>query len=192
MSNFHFLASSLSEAARVSLLNKFYFYAGKVSQLYSGQVTYCSDGEVLVNFASNSLESEQAFFAICAGQLFLQLVNDIGDVDGQTTGAKFQLAVHGGQAVGGLYSPITQQKTNLTGKTLDLCRAMCNHCPDNSLLISERCFEQAGAETRVEGKEFTMLDDDELLITFISSEPMSEFQSLLERQAIQLVSIYSD
>lgn len=192
MSNFQFLASTLNESARVSLLNKFYFYAGKVSQLYSGQVTYCSDGEVLINFAGNSLESEQAFFAICAGQLFLQLVSDIGDVDGKATGAKFQLAVHGGQAVGGLYSPITQQKTNLTGKTLDLCRAICNQCPDNSLLISERCFEQAGAETRVEGKEFTMIDDDELLIAFISSEPMSEFQTLLERQAIQLVSIYSD
>jgi uncharacterized membrane protein affecting hemolysin expression len=192
MSNFQFLASTLSESAKVSLLNKFYFYAGKVSQLYSGQVTYCSDGEVLVNFAGNVLEAEQAFFAICAGQLFLQLVSDIGDVEGKTTGAKFQLAVHGGQAVGGLYSPITQKKTNLTGKTLDLCRAICNDCPDNNLLISQRCFEQAGAATRVEGQEFTVVDDDEQIIAYISSLAMSEFQTLLERQAIQLVSIYSE
>jgi uncharacterized membrane protein affecting hemolysin expression len=192
MSNFQFLASTLSESERVSLLNKFYFYAGKVSQLYSGQVTYCSDGEVLVNFAGNVLETEQAFFAICAGQLFLQLVNDIGDVEGKATGAKFQLAVHGGQAVGGLYSPITQQKTNLTGKTLDLCRAICSDCPDNNLLISERCFEQAGAASRVEGQKFTVIGDDEQIIAFLGSEPMSEFQTLLERQAIQLVSIYSE
>ena len=192
MSNFQFLASTLNESARVSLLNKFYFYAGKVSQLYSGQVTYCSDGEVLINFAGNAIEAEQAFFAICAGQLFLQLVNDIGDVDSKTTGAKFQLAVHGGQAVGGLYSPITQQKTNLTGKTLDLCRALCLECPDNNLLISERCFEQAGAATRVEGQKFTVVDDEEQILAFLSSEPMSEYQTLLERQAIQLVSIYSE
>lgn len=192
MSNFQYLASTLSESARVSLLNKFYFYAGKVSQLYSGQVTYCYDGEVLVNFAGNALEAEQAFFAICAGQLFLQLVSDIGDVGDKPTGAKFQLAVHGGQAVGGLYSPITQQKTNLTGKTLDLCRAICSECPDNNLLISERCFEQAGAATRVEGSEFTVVDDDEQIIAYLSSEPMSEFKTLLERQAMQLVSIYSE
>ncbi len=163
-----------------------------MSQLYSGQVTYCSDGEVLINFAGNTIETEQAFFAICAGQLFLQLVNDIGDVDGKTTGAKFQLAVHGGQAVGGLYSPITQKKTNLTGRTLDLCRAICSECPDNNLLISERCFEQAGASSRVEGQEFTVVDDDEQIVAFLSSEPMSEYQTLLERQAIQLVSIYSE
>ena len=192
MSNFQFLASTLSESARVGLLNKFYFYAGKVSQLYSGQVTYCSDGEVLINFAGNALETEQAFFAICAGQLFLQLVSDIGDVEGEATGAKFQLAVHGGQAIGGLYSPITQQKTNLTGKTLDLCRSICSECPDNNLLISERCFEQAGAETRVEGQKFTVVDEDEQIIVYLSSEPMNEFQALLERQAIQLVSIYSE
>ena len=192
MSNFQFLASTMSESARVSLLNKFYFYAGKVSQLYSGQVTYCSDGEVLVNFAGNAVEAEQAFFAICAGQLFLQLVSDIGDVEGKASGAKFQLAVHGGQAIGGLYSPITQQKTNLTGRTLDLCRALCSDCPDNNLLISQRCFEQAGAANRVEGHEFMVDGEDGQVTAYLSREPMNEFQALLERQAIQLVSIYSE
>ncbi|MFK7864686.1 MAG: hypothetical protein AB8B95_10725 [Pseudohongiellaceae bacterium] len=192
MANFHYLASTLSESRRVNLLNKFYFYAGKVSQLYNGQVTYCSDGEVLVNFGVGKIEEEQAFYAICAGQLFLQLVGDIGDVDGQTTNAKFKLAVHGGQAVGGLYSPITQDTSNLTGRTLDLCRLICDECPDNKLLISQPCFENAGAASRVEGERFEVIDDDEEIVAYLSSEPMSDFQLLLERQAIQLVTVFSE
>lgn len=192
MANFHYLASTLSESKRVNLLNKFYFYGGKVSQLYNGQVTYCSDGEVLVNFGVGKVEEEQAFYAICAGQLFLHLVSDIGDIDGEVTGAKFKLAVHSGQAVGGLYSPITQDSSNLTGKTLDLCRLICEECPDNNLLISEPCFENAGAATRVEGEEFTVVDDNEQIIAYLSSEPMSDFQLLLERQAIQLVTVFSE
>lgn len=192
MANFHYLASTLSESRRVNLLNKFYFYAGKVSQLYNGQVTYCSDGEVLVNFGIGKIEEEQAFYAICAGQLFLHLVGDIGDVDGQTTDAKFRLAVHGGQAVGGLYSPITQDTSNLTGRTLDLCRLICDECPDNKLLISQPCFENAGAASRIEGEEFNVVDGDEEIVAFLSSEPMSDFQLLLERQAIQLVTVFSE
>jgi uncharacterized membrane protein affecting hemolysin expression len=192
MANFHYLASTLSESKQVNLLNKFYFYAGKVSQLYSGQVTYCSDGEVLINFGVGKVEEEQAFYAICAGQLFLQLVGDIGDIDGESTGAKFKLAVHGGQAVGGLYSPITQDTSNLTGKTLDLCRLICDECPSNNLLISRACFENAGAATRVEGEEFTVIDEQEQITAYLSSEPMSDFKLLLERQAIQLVTVFSE
>lgn len=192
MSNFHYLASTLSEPSLVSLLNKFYFYAGKVTQLYSGQVTYCSEGEILINFASNSVDQEQGFYAICAGQLLLQLINDIGDIEGKPTGAKFTLAVHSGQAVGGLYSPITQQTNNLTGKTLDICRAICAECPDNGLLISERCYHGAGADTRIDAEEYTVVDDEEHIIAYLCNEPMAEYQSLLERQAMQLVTVYSD
>jgi uncharacterized membrane protein affecting hemolysin expression len=192
MANFHYLASTLSESTRVNLLNKFYFYAGKVSQLYGGQVTFCSDGDVLINFGVGRVEEEQAFYAICAGQLFLQLVDDIGNIDDESTGAKFKLAVHGGQAVGGLYSPITQDTSNLTGRTLDLCRLMCDECPSNNLLISEACFENAGAATRVEGEAFTVIGENEKITAYLSSEPMSDFKLLLERQAIQLVTVFSE
>ena len=81
MTNFHFLASTLSEERLVSLLNKYYFFAGKVSQLYNGHVGYCSDGEIIVNFGSVQLEEEQAFYAICTAQLFLYLVGDLSDID---------------------------------------------------------------------------------------------------------------
>lgn len=192
MANFQYLASTLTEQLLVNLLNKYYFFAGKVSQLYSGTVTYCDDGEIVMNFASVQLEEEQAFYAICAGQLFLQLVGDLNDVEGETVAAKFRLGVHSGQAVSGLYSPITQETNNLTGKTLDLTRQICNESPDNSLLISQACFEHAGAGTRVDARDFSIVDDDYRIITYLVHEPMFDYLLLLERQAMQLVTLYTD
>lgn len=192
LANFQYLASTLSEELLVNLLNKYYFFAGKVSQLYNGSVSYCADGELIVNFNSVPLEEEQAFYAICAGQLFLQLIGDLGDVQGEHIKVKFKLAVHSGQTVGGLYSPITQDSNNLTGKTVDLTRKICDECPDNSLLISQSCFEHAGAGTRVDAEEYIIIDDDFPLVTFVSHEPMSDYRLLVERQAIQLVTLYTD
>ena len=53
MANFHYLASTLSESILVNLLNKYYFFAGKIAQLYNGEVTYCSEDEIVINFASD-------------------------------------------------------------------------------------------------------------------------------------------
>lgn len=192
LANFHYLASTLSEEALVALLNKFYFFAGKVCQLYNGNVSFCSDGEIAVSFNSLQMEEEQAFYAICSGQLFLYLVGDLCDIDGQHIAAKFRLAVHSGQAVSGLYSPITQDTNNLTGKTLDLTRQICDECPDNALLLSEAAFNHAGAGTRVDAEEFSVVDDEYEIITYRSNEAMSDYKLLLERQAIQLVTLYSD
>ena len=154
MANFHYLASTLNEQTLVNLLNKYYFFAGKVAQLYNGKVTYCAEDEVVINFAAEQLEEEQAFYAICYGQLFLQLVGDLNDIDNDNIAAKFKLAVHCGQAISGLYSPVTQDTNNLTGKTLDATRKICDEAPNNSLLISEACFQQAGAGTRIDAEEF--------------------------------------
>ena len=192
MANFHYLASTLSEITLVNLLNKYYFFAGKVTQLYNGKVTYCSEGEVVINFASEELEEEQAFYAICSGQLFLQLVGDLNDIEGEQLAAKFKLAVHSGQTVSGLYSPITQKKNNLTGKTLDATRIICDEAPDNSLLISKHCFDHAGAAARIDAEEFSIIDDGIHMKTYLSNNPMSDNSPLLERQAMQLATLYTD
>ena len=192
MANFHYLASTLSESTLVNLLNKYYFFAGKIAQLYNGQVTYCSEDEVVINFASDELEEEQAFYAICSGQLFLQLVGHLNDIEGERLAAKFKLAVHSGQAVSGLYSPITQEKNNLTGKTLDATRRICDAAPNNSLLISKHSFDHAGAAARIDAEEFSIIDDDINITTYLSNDPMSDNSPLLERQAIQLATLYAD
>ena len=40
--------------------------------------------------------------------------------------------------------------------------------------------------------EFIIVDDDYQIITFVSHEPMSDFKLLLERQSIQLITLYTD
>lgn len=192
LSNFQYLASTQTEDLMIRMLNKFYFFAGKVSQLYNGNVSFCFEDEVLINFGGEMLEEEQAFFAICAGQLFLQLVDDLSDVGEQQLGAKFRLAVHSGQAVIDLYSPVTQDTTNLAGKTLDVTRSLCHDCPDNTLLISARSFELAGAGNRIEAREYGLVGEPDTVDTFVALEPMSDYKLLLERQAIQLVTLYSE
>jgi uncharacterized membrane protein affecting hemolysin expression/class 3 adenylate cyclase len=192
MANFHYLASTLSEKALVNLLNKYYFFAGKVAQLYNGKVTYCAEEEVVINFASEQLEEEQAFYAICSGQLFLLLVGDLNDIEGEQLSAKFKLAVHSGKAVSGLYSPVTQDTDNLTGKTLDTTRKICDEAPNNALLISEPCFQNAGADARIDVEEFSNIDDESKISTYLSLPPISDYRLLLERQAIQLVTLYTD
>ena len=192
LSNFQYLASTVNEEDLVKLLNKFYFYAGKVVQLYNGTVNYCAEGEMVISFDDVQQEEEQAFYAICAAQLFLLVIGNLGNTKDEHFPSKFRLAVHSGQVISGLYSPITRSTNNPTGRTLDLLREICSEAPDNSVLISELTFEQAGASTRVEAKKFSMLSDGEPLVIYLGLAPKSDYALLLERQAIQLVTMYSD
>mgnify|MGYP000521566895 CR=1 FL=1 len=192
LSNFQYLSSTQSEETMIRLLNKFYFFAGKVTQLYAGTVSFCFEDEILIHFDESMLEDEQAFFAACAGQLFLQLVDDLCDLGDTTLPAKFRLAVHSGQAIIDLYSPITQANTNLAGKTLDNTRLLCNECPDNGMLISARAFEHTGAGSRIEANVFGEVGDLEPISAYIALDPMADYRLLLERQAIQLVTLYSE
>jgi len=75
---------------------------------------------------------------------------------------------------------------------LDLTRNICNECPNNSVLISAPAFDHAGAGTRIEADEFGEVGEHERVLTYIGLEPMAEYKLLLERQAIQLVTLYSE
>ncbi len=192
MANYQYLASTMQESTFVKLLNRFYFYVDKVGQLYNGKVSHCAEGEVLINFSDAPLEEDQAFLAICAGQLFLYIAGDVNDVEDQPVQSKYKLVVHSGQHVSSLYSPITGTTNNLAGKTLDQARDICRECPDNALLVSESSYIHAGAHSRVDADEFADIGDDEVIRTYLGREPLSNYKLLLERQAIQLVTLYSD
>ena len=189
MSNFQYLASTLSERNLASLLNKYYFYSGKISQLYNGYVCFCSEDEILINFNKIEIPEEQAFYAICGAQLFLQL---FADMSREVNDAKFRLAIHSGNALNLLYSPITQKMDNLSGQTLDITRMISKECPDNSILISEPAFTNAGAGTRVEAEEFGLVGEDEQINSLLALSPMSEYKFLLQKQAVQLLKLYKN
>ena len=189
MSNFQYLASTLSERNLASLLNKYYFYSGKISQLYNGYVCFCSEDEILINFNKIEIPEEQAFYAICGAQLFLQLFADMSQ---EVNDAKFRLAIHSGNALNLLYSPITQKMDNLSGQTLDITRMISKECPDNSILISEPAFTNAGAGTRVDAEEFGPVGGGEQVNSLLALSPMSEYKFLLQRQAVQLLKLYTN
>ena len=189
MSNFQYLASTLSERNLASLLNKYYFYSGKISQLYNGYVCFCSEDEILINFNKIEIPEEQAFYAICGAQLFLQLFADMSQ---EVNDAKFRLAIHSGNALNLLYSPITQKMDNLSGQTLDITRMISKECPDNSILISEPAFTNAGAGTRVDAEEFGPVGGGEQVNSLLALSPMSEYKFLLQRQAVQLLKLYKN
>ncbi|MEX0618989.1 MAG: hypothetical protein WDZ76_11470 [Pseudohongiellaceae bacterium] len=198
MANFQYLASTHNESTIVTLLNRYYFFAEKISQLYNGTLCYCADGEIVINFDAVTLEEEQGFYAMCAGHLFLTLIETIcDDPTAESMPAKFRLAVHSGPVIAGLYSPLNQKTNLIMGQTLDTTRQICEECPDNALLVSEVVYDSAGAGTRVEGELFSstsgsaagIFGQDRLRI-WLSNSAMSGFGTLVEKQAHQLVSLY--
>ena len=192
MSNFEYLASTLATDHLVETLNKYYFYSGKISQLYSGKVCFCSEDEVLINFGKLEASEEQAFYAVCSAQLFLKLFTEINRKNENISQSKFRLVINSGNALSTLYSPITQKMDNLSGKTLDIAKMISRECPNNSILISEPALMNAGYGARVDAEAYGTLSESEDLNYFISLEPMSEYKFLLQKQTAQLLKLYDE
>ncbi|MEX2130118.1 MAG: AhpA/YtjB family protein [Pseudohongiellaceae bacterium] len=191
ISNFQYLSSTRDEVTMVALMNRFYFFVEKAGSLYNGQISYCSEGEVVIGFTASLLEDEQSFYAICAAHLLLQLTDEIANSGNgaEPINLKLRASVHSGTAVSGLYSPMTGLLDNVSGKILDHARQICEECPDNGVLVSEKAYQLAGAETRVSGEEFSVVDDEHRIITYLCNEPMSGIGTLIVRQAEQLSSL---
>ena len=192
LANFEFLSSTLDDTLMVKMLNKLYYMTGKIAQLYSGDIFYCHDGEILVNFNERRVKEEQAFYAICAGQLFLQLRDIITQVEGTDIDAKFCLGVLSSEASVGLYSPLSGNSRAIRGSLIEQGRQLLNECPDNSLLIEENAFELAGAGSRVEADKYSedAAIDGATGRTFLALAPIGDYKLLLERQASQLANLF--
>ncbi len=190
MSNFQYLASTLTNENLAAMLNKYYFYSGKISQLYNGKVCFCSEDEVLINFSRVEESEEQAFYAVCSAQLFLQLFTEINRKNKEISQSKFRLVIHSGNSLSTLYSPITQKMDNLSGETLDIAKTISKECPSNSILISEPALMNAGYGTRVEATEYGSLNESGSLNYFITHYAMSEYKFLLQKQTAQLLKLF--
>lgn len=190
LANFHYLASTCDKKTLVTLLNRLYFMSENISRLYNGTVSYCTDGEVIIDFHKSHMEDEQCFYAVCAGQLFLRLLPRIIKINpSQPVDAKVRLAVHYGEFESGLYSPITGDFNNVHGATLDLVRQICNDCPDNSLLVSNAAYQMAGGESRVMGEEYGKVGEPQPQLTILCSNPLSSYRQLLDQQAEKMAAL---
>jgi len=190
LANFHYLASTCDEITMVTLLNRIYFMSENIARLYNGTVSYCTDGEVIIDFHNSQLEDEQCFYAICAGQLFLRLLPRIVKINpSRPVDAKFRLAVHYGEFVAGLYSPTTREFNNVHGVTLDLVRQISNDCPDNSLLVSETAFQMAGGESRIQGEQYGEVGEPRPQRTVLCSNALASYRQLLDQQAEKMAAL---
>jgi uncharacterized membrane protein affecting hemolysin expression len=190
LANFQYLASTCDKKIMVRLLNRIYFMSENIGRLYNGKVSYCTDGEVIIDFHHSQVEEEQCFYAICAGQLFLRLLPRIIDVDpARPVHAKFRLATHYGEFEAGLYSPTTGEFDNMHGATLDLVRQIGNDCPDNSLLVSEIAYQMAGGESRIVAEDFGELAEPQPQRTMLCSNALASYRQLLDQQAERLAAL---
>ena len=190
LANFHYLASTCDKKTMVTLLNRLYFMSENIGRLYNGAVSYCTDGEVIIDFHSSQLDDEQCFYAVCTGQLFLRLLPRIIKINpARPVDAKFRLAVHYGEFEAGLYSPTTREFNNVHGVTLDLVRQISDDCPDNSLLVSETAYQMAGGESRILGEDYGEISDPMPLRTVLCSNALASYRQLLDQQAEKMTAL---
>ena len=191
MSNYFSLATAMSRDHALRLLERYYFFAGQVSRIFNGRVSYCHEDEILISFDRVNSAEEQAWYAIYAGQLFLRLVDHFNThPKGVRTNASFTLAAHSGVVPARLYSPVSGANDSLIGETPDRARQICNECPDNNLLISADCHQLAGGDARVNAEAFDTESED--IAVLLALEPAEEHGELLDSQAARLISAYPD
>lgn len=189
MSNYFSLTTAMSRDHALHLLERYYFFAGQVSRIYNGHISYCHEDEILISFDRVAVTEEQAYYAIYAGQLFLRLVDHLNThEEGIRTNASFCLAAHSGAVPARLYSPVTGANDSLIGETPDRVRQICGACPDNSLLISTDCYQVAGADSRVSAEPFSEETDESSIL--LALDPPDEHGELLDRQAARLIAAY--
>ena len=132
---------------------------------------------------------------------FCYLSSSGGGKDNYVWGGKFMFHLERGRPVHGLLVCFTGTckqlfaiyKSNSVRKSWTMVWGLTGtKAPNNSLLISEHCFDHAGAAARIDAEEFSVIDDDVPMRTYLSNDPMSDNSLLLERQAIQLATLYSD
>ena len=191
MSNYFSLATAMSQDHALQLLERYYFFAGQVSRIYNGHISYCHEDEILVSFDRVSGAEEQAWYAINAGQLFLRLVEHLNThPKGIRTNASFTLAAHSGVVPARLYSPVSGENDSLFGETPDRVRQLCNDCPDNNLLLSADCHQLAGGDPRVNAEAINTETNEAAIL--LALDPPAEQAELLDAQAARLISAYPD
>jgi len=186
MNNYFSLATAMSRDRVPELLNRYYSLSGQIARIYGGRVCYCHEDEILIAFDGGEAAEEQAYYAICAGLLFLRLAPHLSRLAGGGAGATFGVAAHSGADVARLHSPISGANDSLIGGVPDSVREICNDCPPNSLLLSADCFQLAGGDSRVNAEARN--DPGAESAVLLALEPPEELNELLNHQAARLAS----
>jgi uncharacterized membrane protein affecting hemolysin expression/class 3 adenylate cyclase len=193
ISNYLEVLESQDDIDTVELLNTFYFYVHKVSDLYNGNVEACTGDDILITFGASKSDEDHSFQAICAALLFLEIASTIGrELAAQALVApQFKAGLHCGELLTGILSSLDRQHYTVAGGNVDLSRLICAKAESGELVISDDAYHQADADDRlIASKLSEMQAANSRSPTQIwrIEEPMDNYKALLHRQVEHLLS----
>lgn len=177
----------------VELLNTYYFYIHKVTQLYNGNIEKCAGDEILITFGAAQVDDEHCFHAVCAALLFLDITATLSrELEAESLPTlQFRAGLHCGELLTGVLSSLEQKTYTVAGENLALTRQICEEGPVGTLLISDAAYILADADSRLITEEYNEIVDDssgDFIKTWLVDEPMSNYKALLEGQVEHLLS----
>lgn len=191
--NYLEVLQSQDDIDTVELLNTFYFYVHKVSDLYNGNVESCTGDDILITFGASKDDEDHCFQAICAALLFLEIASTIGrELEAQDlVPPQFKAGLHCGDLLTGVLSSLEGQRYTVAGGNVDLSRMICAKAETGELVISDEAYRLADADNRlIATRHHETQPPNSRLPTHIwrIEEPMENYKALLHRQVEHLLS----
>ena len=186
----------LHPATLSTLLQQYQFYLRQASRLYRGVVTQLSGDRAIVAFDVRQCQDEHAFNAICCGQLFLQLMQRLGDLQRSRNGQQleFHLAVHSGDL---FFSPIwnnakqekdSPRRETVIGTTVALVQELLAHAAASHILVSELSYDLANGNLRLPVEPGVPVHTDKrTMLTYSVPADCGAHRELLDKQCQYLL-----
>lgn len=173
------------------LLNEYHLFLEQAAKLYGGTVQCFTGDSALVSFDTVSCSDEHSFNAVCCAQLFLRLMQKIGQMhhSKKAQALQFKLAIHSGET---FFSANLKQENShaLLGKSLETGYYLCKQSKPSQLLISEATYTQAGADNRLtfsDRFEITMPADNMSFMAYLLNPEMRSYSELLQKQTLHIL-----
>lgn len=192
ISNYRLALHQHEPEETIELLNTYYFYVHKVTQLYNGNIEKCAGDEILITFGAAQVDDEHCFHAVCAALLFLDITAALArelEANGLPT-LLFKAGLHCGDLLTGVLSSLEQNTYTVAGENLALTRQICEEAPIDTLIISEAAYVLADADSRLITEEYNDVVDNqngEFIKTWLVEEPMVNYKTLLDQQVEHLL-----
>ena len=141
------------------LLNTYYHYTLKASNIFNGTVDkFIGDG-VMIIFGAPQDDDQHSFNAVCCAQLLLGLVKSYNQVrkDINLPTIQFRLGIHSGEMLAGTLGSDERMQYTVVGDTVNLAARLCGLAPPGKLVISEAVYQGAGGNSRLTTQEQKLL-----------------------------------
>ncbi len=187
------MCEGLKSQEVAKLLNEYYYFILKSSNLYNGTVDkYIGDGAMII-FGAVEEDLDHAAHAIFCAQLLLCLVdrlNGIRTEKGLPT-VEFKLGIHCGEMLAGTLGCSEFMQYTVVGNTVNLASRLCNTGQAGKLVISENAYHASKLENKLEVEKQMSLSvkgKSQPVSVYIIKGLKDDYQRLIESQANELLS----